>query len=171
MVFSVKRLVAVLPELIQHFRCRNKYVTVHEEEVMTNSRVFWKDLEQDLQDPEFVREYVAETIRIATIDSVMNALESARTTLGLSKAELARAVQVEPAAMRRMFSVEQPNPTLATLSQIAAALGMRVTLEPFDTADERAIAEPLRSGQVRDVKRLVRQLEVFQNRSLSPLHS
>src|SRR6202043_2388843 len=35
---------------------------------------FWDDLASDLEDPEFLREYVAESIRIATIDRIVNQL-------------------------------------------------------------------------------------------------
>ncbi len=48
------------------------------------------DLANDLDDPEFLREYVVESMRIATIDSV--AIDNAREAAGLSKAELARAI-------------------------------------------------------------------------------
>jgi ribosome-binding protein aMBF1 (putative translation factor) len=47
----------------------------------------------DLEDPEFLREYVIESMRIATIDKVVNAIDDARKGAGLSKAELARAIQ------------------------------------------------------------------------------
>ena len=40
--------------------------------------VFWDDLASDLEDPEFLREYVAESIRIATIDRIVNELDTAR---------------------------------------------------------------------------------------------
>ncbi len=42
-----------------------------------NSRhsVFWDDLAADLEDPEYLREYVSQSVRIATIDRVVNALE------------------------------------------------------------------------------------------------
>lgn len=58
--------------------------------------VFWDDLTQDLKDPQFLREYVAQSIRIATIDRIVNELDAAREAAGLSKAELRTAV-CEPA--------------------------------------------------------------------------
>lgn len=36
---------------------------------MTKHTAFWDDLARDLEDPEFLREYVAESMRIATIDA------------------------------------------------------------------------------------------------------
>src|SRR5437879_3168894 len=98
--------------------------------------LFWKDLARDLEDPEFLRDYVRESIRIATIDRLVNELDGAREAAKLSKAALARAISAEPAVMRRLFSAGHINPTLGTLAEVAAALGMRVTLEPL-AATER----------------------------------
>ena len=87
---------------------------------MTNASTFWSDLAHDLEDPEFLRKYVVESMRIATIDAVANELDDAREAAGLSKAELARAIQVEPATIRRLFASEKSNPTLGTLAEVAA---------------------------------------------------
>src|SRR6201995_2754403 len=102
--------------------------------------VFWDDLAQDLKDPQFLREYVAQSIRIATIDEIVNELDGAREAAGLSKAGLARAINSEPATMRRLFSAGHVNPTLGTLPEVAAALGMRMVLEPLDADDRKQIS-------------------------------
>jgi ribosome-binding protein aMBF1 (putative translation factor) len=94
--------------------------------------MFWDDLARDVEDPQFLREYVTQSIRIATIDRIVNELDAAREAAGLSKAELARAINSEPATVRRLFSAGHVNPTLGTLAEVAAALGMRVVLEPLD---------------------------------------
>ena len=99
--------------------------------------VFWDDLTQDLKDRQFLREYVAQSIRIATIDRIVNELDAAREAAGLSKAELARAINSEPATVRRLFSAGHVNPTLGTLAEVAAALGMRVVLEPLEDGDRK----------------------------------
>jgi transcriptional regulator with XRE-family HTH domain len=98
---------------------------------MANRGAFWEDLARDLEDPGFLREYVVESMRIATLDAVVNALDEAREAAGLSKAELARAIQIEPATIRRLFASDKSNPTLGTLAEVAAALGMRITIEPL----------------------------------------
>jgi len=85
-------------------------------------------LAKDLADPEFLRDYVVESMRIATIDRLVNALDQAREAAGLSKAELAWAIGAEPAAIRRLFGSGHSNPTLGTLAEVASALGMQVTL-------------------------------------------
>lgn len=62
---------------------------------MTGASAFWDDLALDLEDPEFLRECVVESVRIATLDEVVNALDDSHEAAGLSKAELARAIRVE----------------------------------------------------------------------------
>src|ERR1019366_8775615 len=108
--------------------------------------VFWDDLARDLKDPQFLRDYVTESIRIATIDRIVNELDEAREAAGLSKAELARAISTEPATVRRLFSAGHVNPTLGTLAEVAAALGMRLILEPLEAAAPRQRRRPPRAG-------------------------
>ena len=126
---------------------------------MNGSRSFWDDLAHDLEDPEFLRKYVVESMRIATLDFVVNALNEAREAAGLSKADLARAIQVEPAAIRRLFSSVQANPTLGTLAEVAAALGMRITVEPLSEAERQSVTVPLLEGRVADTKKLAKHQE------------
>ena len=110
---------------------------------MSDSAVFWADLHEDLQDPEFRRAFVLETMRIAATDDIVNAFDEARERAGISKADLARAIGMEPASIRRLFSSGSPNPTIGTLSDIATALGLRITIEPLAALDQRAIADAL----------------------------
>ena len=130
---------------------------------MNGNRAFWDDLAYDLEDPEFLREYVVESMRIATLDFVVNALDEAREAAGLSKAELARAIHVEPAAIRRLFSSDHANPTLGTLAEVAAALGMRVTLEPLSEAERQSVTAPLLEGRVPDTMKLAKHLETLRS--------
>ena len=104
---------------------------------------FWDDLARDMRDPVFAREYLIESIRIATIDTVINTLDEARISAGMSKAALARAIGAEPATVRRLFSSSGANPTLGTLAEVAAALGLRVALEPMPDAERQAVAGAL----------------------------
>jgi len=47
--------------------------------MMANEQsVFWDDLARDLEDPAFLREYIVESMRIATIDDLVNSLDEAR---------------------------------------------------------------------------------------------
>jgi transcriptional regulator with XRE-family HTH domain len=126
---------------------------------MSVQKAFWDDLARDLEDPEFLREYVVESMRIATIDEVVNTIDDAREAAGLSKAELARAIQKEPATIRRLLSSDNSNPTLGTLAEVAAALGLRITVEPIPQADRDQITEPLLQGRSADPKKLARHLD------------
>jgi DNA-binding phage protein len=131
---------------------------------MMTSR-FWRDLAADLEDPEFLREYIRESVRIATVDTIMTALDEARLAEGLSKAELARAIGAEPALVRRLFAAgnSSPNPTLGTLVDVAAALGLRVKVEPLPAEERRAVTEPLRTGKI--AKSLIEKLAALRKRS------
>jgi len=90
------------------------------------------ELEKQLKDPEFAREFRAARAEIAVVDKATNtflrALDKARIKRGLTKAELARRIGAEPAVMRRLLSAEGQNPTLTTLLKIAAALRMEMEL-------------------------------------------
>lgn len=135
---------------------------------MNRDSAFWSDLARDLEDPEFLREYVVESVRIATIDEVVNALDDARQAAGLSKAELARAIQVEPATIRRLFASHRSNPTLGTLAEVAAALGMRITIQPLEDNERTTVTEPLLAGRTADPAGLARHLHRLRTRAQVP---
>jgi len=128
------------------------------EGLIMGTDAFWDDLAKDLEDPEFLREFVVESVRIATIDQVVNALDDARQAAGLSKAALARAISQNPAAIRRLFSAGHANPTLGTLAEVAAALGMRITLEPLPAAKRKQVTDPLLKGRSADTHALAEHL-------------
>lgn len=126
---------------------------------MTKRTAFWDDLARDFENPEFLRDYVVESMRIATIDQIVNAIDEAREAAGLSKAELARAIQKEPATIRRLLSSDNSNPTLGTLAEVAAALGLRITVEPISEAEREQVTAPLLEGRTADPRRLAEHLE------------
>jgi DNA-binding phage protein len=131
---------------------------------VTKHTAFWDDLARDLEDPEFLREYIAESMRMATIDAIVNALDDAREAAGLSKAELARAIQAEPATIRRLFSSDKANPTLGTLAEVAAVLGLRITVEPLAQDEETQVTAPLLEGRAADPKKLAKHLDTLRTR-------
>jgi DNA-binding phage protein len=130
---------------------------------MTKQGLFWDDLARDLEDPEFLREYVVESVRIATIDRIVNALDEARAAAGMSKAEVARAISASEPSIRRLFTGAHGNPTLSTVSEVAAALGLRITVEPLPAAEKQVVTKPLREGRSRDAKVLAQSLSAMRS--------
>lgn len=126
---------------------------------------FWDDLTRDLEDPEFRTQYVSESIRIATIDSVINALDEAREVEGLSKADVARALHTEPATIRRLLSSGSGNPTLGTLAEVAAVVGLRVTVEPLPQTERSYVTAPLRGGPIASTKSFARGIHRIRSRA------
>jgi len=82
-------------------------------------------LSRRLEDPEFRAEFERQRREIAQIDVVVRQLDHLREEVGMSKAELARAIGKEPSSVRRFFTADV-NPELKTVAAIADALGARV---------------------------------------------
>jgi N6-adenosine-specific RNA methylase IME4 len=57
-------------------------------------------------------------------------LEQARRRADLTKTDLARAADMEPAAVRRLLSGNGRNPTMSTLDDLASAMGYELRLVP-----------------------------------------
>lgn len=106
----------------------------------------WEYHKENLADPEYAREFAVESARVRTIDAIINLLDEKREEAGLSKAALARAIGSEPAVVRRLLSASSVNPTLGTLAEVAAALGLKVVLEPMSDDERREITEPMLEG-------------------------
>lgn len=86
---------------------------------------------------EYGEAYRAATRRITVFDDVVRSLDARRRELGLTKADLANRANMPPAAVRRLFSQQQKNPTLATLVAIADALNLRISVLPSEDVAER----------------------------------
>jgi DNA-binding phage protein len=82
-----------------------------------------------LQDPEFRAEFERQQAEIAAIDAIVNELDGLRERSGMTKAALARAIDKNPAAVRRLLTASG-NPELRTVVAIAQALGAEVRIVP-----------------------------------------
>ena len=91
-------------------------------------------LEGRRKDAEYDLAYRTSRRRIDQIDSIIRALDQRRCSLDLSKAELARRANLRPEVIRRLFSAESPNPTLATLVALVEALQMELAAEPLEAS-------------------------------------
>ncbi|CAN5890439.1 hypothetical protein BH23ACT12_BH23ACT12_20180 [soil metagenome] len=74
--------------------------------------------------------------RISMFDDLVHAMDERRLGLKLSKADLARRADLPPTAVRRLFSQQHKNPTLATLVAIADALQTSLSLIPEEVSVE-----------------------------------
>jgi ribosome-binding protein aMBF1 (putative translation factor) len=92
---------------------------------------FYQDLESNLKDPEFAALFELEGMRIKLIDDLINQLDDLRMLEGISKMDLARKLQVEPANIRRFFTSKKRNPTITSVVDLALSLGYKLTLEPL----------------------------------------
>jgi DNA-binding phage protein len=75
-------------------------------------------------EPGYAEAYTEAGRRIDAVDRLMKELDERRIELGISKAELARRAELAPEAVRRLFTVDDPNPTISTLSALADALDL-----------------------------------------------
>ncbi len=107
--------------------------------------VFWDDVERRLEDPEFRRHFVLEQNRIQTADRVMNLLVDALEKSGLTRADVARALDSHGSAIRRLLNQEAgaANPTLQTLTDVAAVLGFQVELVPMKRQTRQQVTDQL----------------------------
>jgi DNA-binding phage protein len=81
------------------------------------------------EDPEFRAEFERQQREIAAIDAIVNQLDALREEHRLSKAGLARAIDKNPAAIRRLLTASG-NPELRTVVAMAQALGAEVKIVP-----------------------------------------
>lgn len=95
-----------------------------------------------MEDPEFEAAYGQHRARIDAIDELMRVLDEAREQQGITKAALARRIQAEPAAVRRLFSQATPNPQIARVVDMAHELGLEVVIQPKRPARRRRAASP-----------------------------
>ena len=107
---------------------------------------FWEDHERDMADPDYRHHFVLESQRVAVIDAVVNELRDQLAKQNFSKAALARAVQRDPAAIRRVLTAQSVNPTLGLVAEMAAVLGYTVALVPMTPEERRAVSEPLQAA-------------------------
>ncbi|HTK17705.1 MAG TPA: helix-turn-helix domain-containing protein [Acidimicrobiia bacterium] len=83
-----------------------------------------------MRDPEYRRAYKAARSRVDRIDALVRSLDEGRRARGMTKAELARAAGIRPEAVRRLFTMESPNPTAGTLLALADVLDLDVVTRP-----------------------------------------
>jgi transcriptional regulator with XRE-family HTH domain len=111
-----------------------------------------------MQSPEFRERYRRTRASIAMIQEILEVIDARRQEAGLSKAELARRLGANPAAIRRLLTSGASNPSLKTVLEIVDALGLELRLqtkeagqkasEPKPRAREAVPAQPRRPASV-----------------------
>jgi DNA-binding phage protein len=101
-------------------------------------------LARRLQDPELRAEFDRQRREIAAIDAVVNQIDALREEQRLSKADLARAIDKNPAAVRRLLTASG-NPALRTVIAMAEALGAEVQLVAKPAASTRVTSARCRA--------------------------
>jgi DNA-binding phage protein len=84
---------------------------------------------EQMEDPEYAREYKRARAEIDQVDAIMRQLDALRRQAGVKKSQLARMIGKDPSTVRRLFTAEV-NPELKTVVALAAALDAEITLRP-----------------------------------------
>ena len=100
------------------------------------------------QDPVYRAAYEQSAREIAQTDAVIQALDTLRTDLGVSKAELARRVNRNASSVRRLFTANQVRPELPLIVALADALGAELRVIPQSPQARRAMGEHRRQRRV-----------------------
>jgi uncharacterized protein len=106
-------------------------------------------LARRLQDPEFRAEFERRQREIAAIDGILAQLDGLREKHRMTKAGLARAIDKNPAAVRRLLTASG-NPELRTVVAMAQALDAE--LKVVATQRRKTATQSPRSSGARDLK-------------------
>lgn len=89
---------------------------------------------KQMADPAYRAAYEQARDRIARTDALVRSLEERRAARGMTKADLARKAGLAPEVVRRLFTMESPNPTAGTLVALADALDLELVTTPKKAA-------------------------------------
>jgi hypothetical protein len=107
---------------------------------MARKTGFDRFLHEQMRDRSFARGMRRARQEVDAVDQIIRALDESRIDLRISKAELARSISAKPEIVRRLLTAKSPNPTLATVVKIAAALRLRVQLDAAIASEARRTA-------------------------------
>ena len=106
----------------------------------TRKTAFDRYVDEQKKSPTFAAEYERVGAEILAVDDLIRLIDAERVDLGMSKADLARKVSTTPAAMRRLLTSGEANPTITTVLDVLAAVGMRLTLLPSSASKPASVA-------------------------------
>lgn len=90
--------------------------------------LFEQRLQENLQDPAFRATFEREMREIARVQELLTHLDAAREEAGLSKADLARLTGTHPAAVRKLLTSGDGNPSLRSFIGMLDATGLELQL-------------------------------------------
>jgi ribosome-binding protein aMBF1 (putative translation factor) len=93
-----------------------------------SGQVFEQFLDEQLADSEFRAGFERELAKVKSVASIL----IARAEKGIPKAEVARRMDRQPSAVRRLLSGKGANPTLDTVVDLADAVGLELDLRIQD---------------------------------------
>jgi DNA-binding phage protein len=108
--------------------------------VPTRETAFDRYVDEQKKSPTFAAEYERVGAEIVAVDDMIRLIDAERVDLGMSKADLARKVSTTPAAMRRLLTSGEANPTITTVLDVLAAVGLRLTLSPSSASKPASVA-------------------------------
>jgi ribosome-binding protein aMBF1 (putative translation factor) len=97
-----------------------------------SGQVFEQFLDEQLADSEFRAGFERELAKVKSVASILIAIETARAEKGIPKAEVARRMDRQPSAVRRLLSGKGANPTLDTVVDLADAVGLELDIRIQD---------------------------------------
>lgn len=106
--------------------------------------------DEQMSNPAFAEAYREARAEIDSVDAFMRAMESARVVRKMSKADLARVSRLQPQTVRRLFTDENANPTIATVFSILRPMGLGLQIVDLgDNLNQRSSAAS-RKARVRN---------------------
>ncbi len=114
----------------------------------TSDNSEWQEFREQLLDDAEAREEYERTFHSTVVfREILQLVEAEREKAGLSKAELAHRIGVNPASIRRLLTSESGNPTFKTMLGVFDALGLAFSLKPIPRhkRKKRASASPSRT--------------------------
>ena len=95
--------------------------------------------ERDRRDPGFAAAVEGELAEVRAFDDVVNIILDRLAELGWTREELAARAELNAASLRRLLTSPSANPTFATMTSIAEALGLRIEIRE-QTSIEQMLA-------------------------------
>jgi DNA-binding phage protein len=105
--------------------------------------------DEQMNNPAFAEAYREARAEIDSVDAFMRAMESARVVRKMSKADLARASRLQPQTVRRLFTDENANPTIATVFSMLRPMGLGLQIVDLEDTPTRRTGAAPRKASVR----------------------